>query len=139
MSRKAKLFELMGKREAIALRRKAQSLTKIEAERATHDALCEKLAQMQADNAPGAGLMHPRTLYAKSWYSGKLQSQREMTEERVNFLQREADGIRQTMTYLQRKGDILTQKTHAAKAEAQQEAEEKAQSLMPPRQNRGIL
>lgn len=138
MSRKTKLLELMGKRQAIALRRKSQSLNKIETERANHDALCEKLAQMQAENTPGAGLLHPRTLYAKTYYSGKLQAQREMTEERVRFLRREADDIRKTMTHIQRKGEIIDQKTKDAKAAAQQEAEEKALSLMPPRLNRGI-
>jgi hypothetical protein len=133
MSRKARLFELMMKREKLALRRKADALGALQADQGKLTDLDEKLEALLAENAAPGGVQSVHMLRSRAWYGREMAQQREFAKNRLEFLGKEIKTAQSKLAQSKQKEKILGEKAKAEHRLFAQEAEEKADQLRSPR------
>jgi len=131
MSRKARLYELMVKRENIELRRKAEVLNELISDQDVLRDLDQKLARMVEENQLEPGPQSVQTLRSKAWYGREMARQQEFTASRLEFLGQEIVTNRNLLSQNKNKERIIAQKAlENRKAEAL-DKDQRAETLMP--------
>ncbi len=133
MSRKARLFELMVKREKLALRRKADALGGLVADHEKLADLDEKLASLLAENSATKGEQSVQMLRSKAWYGREMAQQREFAKNRLEFLGKEIETAQTRLAQSKQKEKILSERAVTERRVFAQEAEDKAERARPPR------
>jgi len=137
MSRKARLFELMVKREKIELRRKSEALNTLLSDYDTMQNLDEKLVKMLRENHPKQG---PQSVYAwksKAWYGREMARQQEFTSNRLEFLGQEIITNRNLLAQNKHKERIILDRALQERKTALIENEDRAEKSRPPRAHNG--
>ena len=126
MSRKARLFELMVKREKLALRRKSDALNALINDHLSMQDLDSKLSKLLAENQVLSGIQTVQALRSKAWYGREMAQQQEFTSNRLEFLGTEIATGRSILAQNKQKERILSEKVLDERKVSAQEAEDRA-------------
>ncbi|MDB4235081.1 hypothetical protein OAI26_02850 [Sulfitobacter sp.] len=133
MSRKARLFELMVKREKIELRLKSETLTELINDYDTMQKLDQKLSKMLEANHPEQGPQSVHALRSKAWYGCEMAQQQEFTSSRLEFLGQEIITNRNLLAQNKHKERIISDRALQERKAALTNNEDQAEKLLPPR------
>ena len=126
MSRKARLFELMVKREKLALRRKSDALNALINDHVSMQDLDSKLLKLLAENQALSGTQTVQALRSKAWYGREMAQQQEFTSNRLEFLGKEIATGRSILAQNKQKERILSEKVLDERKVSAQEVEDRA-------------
>jgi serine phosphatase RsbU (regulator of sigma subunit) len=131
MSRKARLYELMVKRENIELRRKSEVLNELISDQDVLRDLDQKLAKMVEENQPEQGPQSVQTLRSKAWYGSEMARQQEFTANRLEFLDQEIVTNRSLLVENKNKERIIADKALEHRKSLARDKEQLVENLMP--------
>lgn len=135
MSRKARLFELMMKREKLASRQKAEALGGLVDDQSKLTDLDEKLAVLLELNTRKSGPQSVSALKSKAFYGREMAQQREFTQNKLSFLETEIETAQALLSQSMQKKKILQDRVQVEKRLFLQEAEERSELVRPERRN----
>lgn len=132
MGDRARLIELLRKREVLRMRRVSADLGVTAAEHGKTAAMAEKLAEMISGNAPPPGEITASVLRARLGLGVKLEAQREIAENRAEFLGNEVAQARRKLAQMKRRETIYGDKAAEERHGAAEAREGGAERLLPP-------
>ncbi len=132
MGDRARLIELLRKREVMRMRRVSADLGVTHAEHGRTTAMAEKLAEMIAENAPPKGEITSMTLRARLGLGVKLEAQREIVENRAEFLDKELQQTRRKLAQMKRRETIYGDKAAHERQGTAEARDTAAERLLPP-------
>ena len=133
MSHKARLYELMVKRENIELRRKSEVLNELISDQDVLRDLDQKLARMAEENQLGAGPQNVQTLRSKAWYGREMARQQEFTANRLEFLGQEIINKRNLLAQNKNKERIIADKALEHRKAVALDNDQRTETLLPPK------
>ena len=132
MPHKARLYELMMKREKLALRRKADALGGLVQDQSKLADLDEKLAVLLTESCAQKGAETVHSLRSRAWYGREMAGQREFAQNRLEFLGKEIETAQSRLAQSKQKEKILGERALTERKIFAQEAENNAEKLCPP-------
>jgi len=133
MSHKARLFELMMKREKLAMRQKSDALMGLVEDRGRLADLDSQLEKLIAQNVNKAGPQTVSALRSKAFYGREMAQQREFALNRLEFLAVEIETAQSKLSQSKQKEKILGERAAQEYRAFANENEEKAERLRAPR------
>ncbi|MEZ7812692.1 MAG: hypothetical protein ACI9O0_000681 [Paracoccaceae bacterium] len=133
MSQKTHLMELMRKKEKIMVQRRALALGDLNSEHTKTKGLGHKLNVMIAENQPQSGtVLHPQMLGNTARLSGQLAEQRDLTKNRMDFLQTEISAAQKLLASHQTRETLLKDRIIVEKRAHQEQVQVANDALLPP-------
>jgi hypothetical protein len=132
VSDKARLIELLRKREVIRMRRIAADLGVTSAEHARIATMADKLSTLIEENRPREGEMSAPALRARLGIGVKLEAQREISANRAEFLRTEIDHSRKKLAQMKRRETLYGDRASVERDAAEAAREAAAEQLLPP-------
>lgn len=133
MSHKARLYELMMKREKLAMRQKSDVLAGLVEDRTRLADLDRQLSELIAESTKGSGSLSVSALRSKAFYGREMAQQREFAVNRQDFLAIEIENAQLKLSHAKQKEKILAERAMTERRAFAQEIDEKAERLRNPR------
>jgi hypothetical protein len=133
MSHKARLYELMMKREKLAMRQKSDVLAGLVEDRTRLADLDRQLSELIAESTKGSGSLSVSALRSKAFYGREMAQQREFAVNRLDFLAIEIENAQSKLSHAKQKEKILAERAMTERRAFAQEIDEKAERLRSPR------
>ena len=133
MSHKARLYELMMKREKLAMRQKSDVLMGLIEDRTRLADLDSQLSELLAESTKKSGSLSVSALRSKAFYGREMAQQREFAVNRLDFLAVEIETAQSKLSQAKQKEKILAERAVSERRAFANEIDEKAELLRNPR------
>ena len=133
MSHKARLYELMMKREKLAMRQKSDVLMGLVEDRTRLADLDSQLSELLAESTKKSGPLSVSALRSKAFYGREMAQQREVAVNRLDFLAVEIETAQAKLSQAKQKEKILAERAVSERRAFANEIDEKAERLRNPR------
>ena len=134
MTRKEHLLKLMQQKEQLKMRQQANTVGSLTQQVDASKSLVDRLTNLQTENLDTEKLMTPQSLRSRSWYGRYVAEQKELAQSRLEFLAEELTGARRQLAKSNNRKSILNERFVAARQEREEDADNRREGLMPPRQ-----
>ncbi|CRK76126.1 hypothetical protein NIG5292_02183 [Nereida ignava] len=129
MSHKARLYELMMKREKLAMRQKSDVLMGLVEDRTRLADLDSQLSELLAESTKKSGPLSVSALRSKAFYGREMAQQREFAVNRLDFLAVEIETAQAKLSQAKQKEKILAERAVSERRAFANEIDEKAERL----------
>lgn len=136
MGSKARLLDLMRRREALGARKAAAGVGALSAEQARNTDLAARLEGLIAQTLPGSASLHPSQLRAAMTLAAQLETQREIATNRADFLTGEIAAARTRLMRHQRRETMIAERATEARSAEAVATEARLEAAAPPRKGR---
>lgn len=133
MSHKARLYELMMKREKLAMRQKSDVLMGLVEDRTRLADLDSQLSELLAESTKKSGPLSVSALRSKAFYGREMAQQREFAVNRLDFLAVEIETAQSKLSHAKQKEKILAERVVSERRAFADEIEEQAERQRNPR------
>lgn len=133
MSHKARLYELMMKREKLAMRQKSDVLMGLVEDRTRLADLDSQLSELLAESTKKSGPLSVSALRSKAFYGREMAQQREFAVNRLDFLAVEIETAQSKLSHAKQKEKILAERVVSERRAFADKIEEQAERQRNPR------